>query len=178
VAILLLAFLLWKRIKASGFGFTHVLINSYLVLGFLFSPFLSMGGRNVDCNQDLITANEVVGRHLAAVIPPNSLVYWDGGLSFTPMTYVSNVRIFPPQINDGYTHRIGGDKDLLYRFSHWNDELDQEWRASADVFIIEEGRYNNWKDFLNPRDFEEYQRSPLPPSCNEGAGLRIFHRKP
>ncbi len=180
IAILLLAFWLWRRSKrlGTGTGFAFILVNSFLALGLLFSPFLSAGGGRVDCAQDLIRANEEVGTHLAGVIPPGSLVYWDGGLSFAPLVYVPNIRIFPPQINDGYTFRIGGDPDLLYRFSHWNSELDEGWKSQADVFIIEEKRFSGWKKFLDAQEFEEYQRPPVSPSCEEGSGLRIFHRLP
>jgi hypothetical protein len=154
------------------------MLNVFLALSFLFSPFLNTGGDLTDCAQDVIVSNEEVGHYLSQVIPPDSLVYWDGGLSFTPLTYVSDIRIFPPQINDGYTYRNGGDPDLLYRFSHWNNELNEEWKAQADVFIIEEKRYSGWKDYLNTQEFEEYQRPPVSLSCEDGTGLRIFHRLP
>ncbi len=180
VVIIILAFWLWQRSKHSdhSVGFSFILVNIFLGLGLLLSPFLDIGGSRVDCTDDLIAANEEVGHHLASVIPKGSLIYWDGGLSFTPMIYVPGVRIFPPQINDGYTHRIGGDPDILYRFSHWNDELNRQWIESADVFIIESKRYSGWKNYLAPDKFEEYQRISTAPSCNEGAGLRIFHRLP
>jgi hypothetical protein len=132
----------------------------------------------MDCPQDLILANEQLGRHLDNVIPPNSLVYWEGGLSFTPLVYVPDIRIFPPQINDGYTYRTGGDPDLLHRLSHWNAALNDEWIDAADVFIVEVRRYQSWSAFLNSGEFEEYSPSLYLPSCQDGAGLRIFHRLP
>jgi len=49
---------------------------------------------------------------------------------------------------------------------------------SADIFIIEAKRYSTWKRFLNPQEFEEYQKPITVPSCEDGAGLRIFHRLP
>ena len=116
--------------------------------------------------------------YLASIIPAGSLVYWDGGNAYTPMIYVPEARIFPPQINDGYTFHIGGDPDVLYYFSHWNAELDARWRAEADIFIIEAKRYANWKDFLTPREFQEFAKPADSPSCNEGAELRIFQRQP
>jgi hypothetical protein len=180
VLVLLLSFWLWRRSRRIGYksDFSFVMLNVFLALSFLFSPFLNTGGDLTDCAQDVIVSNEEVGRYLSQVIPPDSLVYWDGGLSFTPLTYVSDIRIFPPQINDGYTYRNGGDPDLLYRFSHWNNELNEEWKAQADVFIIEEKRYSGWRDYLNTQEFEEYQRPPVSLSCEDGTGLRIFHRLP
>ncbi len=126
----------------------------------------------------MILAHEQLGAYLSEIIPSNSLVYWDGGNAFTPMVYVPEARIFPPQINDGYSYRFGGDADTLYRFSHWNDELIAEWKASADVFIIEAKRFSVWKDFLTPQAFEEFAPPPAAPTCYEGGELRIFHRIP
>lgn len=180
--ILLIAFFIWRSRFAKNSqprpAFTFILLNSFLVLGLLLSPVLNAGGSQLHCKQDLLLANEQLGAHLARVIPPDSLVYWDGGLSFTPMVYVPHVRIFPPQINDGYAYRTGGDPDILLRFGYWNSELLTQWKDSADIFIIEAKRYSSWKDYLNPQEFEEYQKPSTAPSCNEGAGLRIFHRLP
>lgn len=174
--VLATSFFLWRSKK--DIYFAPVLLNVYLIIGLTLSPLLNLGESRLDCKQNLILANEQLGAHLAKVIPPDSLVYWDGGNAYTPMVYVLNVRIFPTQINDGYTYRIGGDPEILHRFSHWNSELDAEWRNSADVFIIEAKRFSSWKDFLNPQDFEEYEKPSTAPSCNEGSELRIFHRYP
>ena len=182
IGILLTAFLIWRRRFAKEAqrrpSFAFILLNLYLALGMLLSPLLNAGGSQIHCQQDLLAANEQLGDHLARVIPADSLVYWDGGLSFTPMVYVPNVRIFPPQINDGYAYKDGGDPDTLLRLGYWNSVLLQQWRDSADIFIIEARRYSSWKDFLNPQEFEEYQKPLTAPSCNEGAELRIFHRLP
>jgi len=173
---LAVSFLWWRRNK--DVLFTSVLLNVYLTFGLAFSPILHLGESRLDCKQDLILAHEQLGAYLSEIIPANSLVYWDGGIAFTPMVYVPNVRIFPAQINSGYTYRIGGDPEILHRFSHWNSELDIEWRNSADVFIIEAKRFSSWKDFLNPQDYEEYEKPPIAPSCNVGAELRVFRRLP
>jgi len=180
LGILLIALLLSRYAKGvqNRPGFAIILLNVFLAMGLLLSPVLNITGSRADCKQDILSANEQLGAHLASVIPVDSLVYWDGGLSFVPMVYIPHVRFFPPQINDGYTYRIGGDSDTLFRFSHWNSELNDQWKDSADIFIIETKRYSTWKDFLNPRDFEEYQKPTTDPSCEEGSGLRIFHRQP
>jgi len=177
---LLFASVILRRMKniQTRPAFVPVLLNVFLAMGLFLSPLLHAGGSRADCDQDILSANEELGAHLANVIPADSLVYWDGGLSFTPMVYVPQARIFPPQINDGYTYRIGGDADTLFRFSHWNSELNDQWLKSADVFIVENKRYSNWKEFLNPQEFEEYQKPTTAPSCEDGSGLRIFHRKP
>jgi hypothetical protein len=48
----------------------------------------------------------------------------------------------------------------------------------ADVFIIENQRYSSWKNFLNPHEFEEYKKPISASSCEDGSGVRIFHRLP
>ncbi|MBL8101536.1 MAG: glycosyltransferase family 39 protein [Anaerolineales bacterium] len=175
VGILLFSYLIWRRTKS---GFAHITINSYLIAGLLLSPVLNLGESSLNCRRDMILAHEELGAYLSAVIPPNSLVYWDGGNAFTPMVYVPHARIFPTQINDGYTYRIGGDPEILHRHSHWNSELNEEWKDSADVFIIEAKRFSTWKDYLTSQAFEEYAPPPAAPTCYEGGELRIFHRNP
>ena len=181
IGILLASFLVWRRRTGNVQDrpdFAHLAANSFLIMGFVLTPLVNARGSAVECKQNLLAANEELGAYLAKVIPPNSLVYWDGGLSFTPMVYVPDVRIFPPQINSAYTYRDGGDPDTVYRLNHWNSELNEQWKAAADIFIIEVKRYSTWKGFLNPQEFEEYQKPPVAPSCSDGAGLRIFHRLP
>ena len=172
---LLFAFTFWLGTRKRH-GYVYILINVYLILGIFLSPLLNIGENRIDCDQNLIIANERLGAYLSQIIPPHSLVYWDGGLSFTPMVYVADARIFPPQINGDYTYRIGGDAETLYRQSYWNEELKLQWMNSADVFIIENERYPSWKEFLSPQAFEEYAEPLTAPSCKKGAGLRIFHR--
>ena len=180
LGILFLAFLVRLRKKDSQKrpGFVLVSVNLYLAVGLLLSPVLNLGESRLDCEQDMILAHEQLGSYLSAVIPPNSLVYWDGGNAFTPMVYVPHVRIFPIQINDGYTYRIGGDPETLHRLNHWNDALGREWQEAADVFIIEGKRFSTWKEYLTPQAFEEYAPPPAAPTCYEGGELRIFHRIP
>lgn len=176
MSILLVAFLLWRREKKTNYSL--ILANSFLIAGFVFSPVLHLGESKLNCQTDIIRDHEELGKYLASIIPPDSLVYWDGGNAYTPMIYVPQARIFPPQINDGYTFHIGGDPDVLYYFSHWNAELDARWRGEADIFIIEAKRYDNWKEFLTPQNFQEFTQPAYSPSCEAGAELRIFQRLP
>lgn len=176
IGVLLTAFLLWRREKKSRYSL--ILVNSFLITGFILSPILHLGESKINCQTDIIRDHEELGAYLASIIPPDSLVYWDGGNAYTPMIYVPQARIFPPQINDGYTFHIGGDPDVLYYFSHWNAELDARWRGEADIFIIEAKRYENWKEFLTPQNFQEFTQPANSPSCEAGAELRIFQRLP
>lgn len=176
LVVLLLAFLVWRREKRKQFSL--ILINSFLIAGFFLSPVLHMGASQRDCQTDIILAHERLGVYLSEIIPPGSLVYWDGGNAFTPMVYVPHARIFPPQINNGYTFHIGGDPDVLYSFSHWNKELRSRWQGEADIFIIEAKRYAKWKDFLDTQGLREFPPPADSPSCVEGSELRIFQRLP
>ena len=180
IGSVLIASFLWGRARNldSHPGFEYRLVNAFLVLGFVFVPIVNTMSSRIECQQDLLAANEQLGAYLANIIPPNSLVYWDGGLSVTPLVYVQNIRIFPPQINGAYSYLDGGDADTVYRLSHWNNELSERWKDSADIFIVEAKRYSAWKDFLNPQVFEEYQKPLISPSCSEGAEIRIFHKLP
>jgi hypothetical protein len=43
---------------------------------------------------------------------------------------------------------------------------------------VEARRYQDWSAILNSGAFEEYPPSVYLPSCQDGAGLRIFHKLP
>ncbi|MBL8050527.1 MAG: hypothetical protein JNM46_04840, partial [Anaerolineales bacterium] len=175
ILIIAITFFIWRQ-KKNNFALT--LMNSFLIAGFLLSPILHLGESKLDCRTDIILANEQVGDYLASIIPSDSLVYWEGGLSFVPMVYVPEARIFPPQINDGYAYRRGGDADVLNRFGYWNSVSFIEWRDSADIFIVEEKRFEYWSAYLTPQTFHEFAPPPVAPSCADGSGLRIFQRNP
>jgi hypothetical protein len=130
-----------------------------------------------DCASDVILDNERIGEHLRSIIPQGSLVYWYGGLSVAPLLYLPGVNIFPPQINGGYSFISNGNTQELHKFGYWNEEMDAEWKSTADFFIIEDKAFNNWKEFLTPDKFDEFPRSPVGTSCLEGTVLHIFRRK-
>src|SRR5690606_25116976 len=171
---IVVAYIIWKK-KQSNFPLT--LMNSFLIIGLLLSPLLHLGESKLDCRTDIILANEQVGEYLASIIPTDSLVYWEGGLSFVPMVYVPEARIFPAQINNGYAYRRGGDADVLNRFGYWNDVSFVEWRDSADIIIVEEKRFEYWNTYLTSEAFRELSSPPIAPSGVDGSTLRIFQRK-
>jgi hypothetical protein len=179
IVLLFLCYVCWRWVRhnfrAMSFGGFYVL--TALVFGSIFSPLLSYKAGQPDCDSNVIAANEEVGAHLRSIIPQGSIVYWNGGLSTAPLLYLPGVEIFPAQINNGYSFVSHGDTDELFKFGLWNEEMDAEWRATADFFILEEARYAGWKDFLNPEEFDEYARTPRGTSCLEETHLRIFRRK-
>ncbi len=171
------AYLSWSRRKDRSLNFASILLSTFVIVSLIATPVLAGSEAQVDCPTDIIYSYEHLGDYMDGVIQPGSLVYWEGGLSVVPFLYLQDIRIFPPQLNNGYSFRIGGDPDLIYRRGLWNEELKDAWMAEADVFIIEQTRYNNWKEFLSPASFQEYERPAYSPSCVKGAELRIFSRK-
>ena len=164
--------------KDTPFG--KLALNLFLVASIFFAqtPVLKVGSQEDFCPGDIISAYEATGAHLARFIPPGSKVYWEGGLSVVPMLYLPGVDLYPPQINDGYSYRIGGDSEDLYRHGLWNDELSASWLQEADFILLEERRYDaEWKSFLESGQFEELERSQALDICKENTGLRIFRRE-
>ena len=171
------SFLIWRwKFPRANFG--YLLAVSTLVLGLILSPLLSGSAGRPDCpDLDVIAANEQVGHHLAEVIPPDSQVYWNGGLSVAPLLYAPQVRIYLPQINDGYAYRVGGDSQELLKYGLWNDILAAQWKQEADYVIVEAWRYPKMKDDLPESAFVELPRFQVQTSCIAGSDLRIFQRK-
>jgi hypothetical protein len=178
ISIIVISYIIWRRAwRDSSVKFAAFLASTVLVVELFISPVLHGSAGTRDCASDVILANEQIGDHLKGIIPHGSLVYWDGGLSAAPFLYLPGVKIFPPQINDGYSFVSNGDTAELFKFGYWNEEMEAEWKATADFFIIEDKRYNDWKGFLSPEQFDEFARSPVGTSCLEGSTLRIFRRK-
>jgi hypothetical protein len=176
--IILAGYVIWNRMGREKVRFGSFIAVLVLGLGLVLSPVMHGSAGAHDCDSDVILANEQIGAYLQEVIPQGSLVYWNGGLSTAPLLYLPEADIFPAQINDGYAFRSQGNTAELIKFGYWNEEMDAGWKASADYFIIESWRFTaEWKEFLNPEEFDEFKRSPVGTSCLEGSQLRVFHRK-
>ncbi len=148
--------------------------------GVVFSPTLVLGGGDPDpaCG-DVLAAYETAGAHLASLVPPGALVFWNGGLAPVPLLYLPGVRIFPPQLNDGYARRIGGDGQQLYQHGYWNDELAQGWLHQSDFVLVEGWRYKGeMHQDISPAEFNELPATQPLVTCKDGAQIRIFRREP
>lgn len=177
ILILLFGYILWLRTRRNlSVKFGAFFASMVLVLNLVLSPILHGSAGTRDCTSDIILANEQIGIHLRGIIPPGSLVYWDGGLSAAPLLYLPGIRMFPAQINSGYSFISNGDTAELMKFGLWNEELASEWKATADFFIIEEKRYMSWKEFFTPDQFDEFEQTPVGTSCLKETHLRIFRR--
>jgi hypothetical protein len=175
VLLILIGYIIWLRAWRTTCSFGFFFAGAILLAGIAASPVLH--GRINDCNTDVIAANEQVGEYLREIIPAGSLVYWDGGLSAAPLLYLPGIKMFPPQINAGYSFLSGADTAQAIKFGYWNEELNEQWKASADFFIIEDRYYMNWKDFFDADHFDEFPRSPVGTSCLPESNVRIFRRK-
>jgi hypothetical protein len=154
------------------------IMTAMLVVGALLSPTVVLAGarQERDCSGDVIASYERVGKQLAEAIPPGSSVFWAGGLSVVPLLYLPGIEIYPPQINNGYSHRLGGDTDEIERIGLWNEELKEKWLEEADFILIEKPRYNSdWKRFLETGQFEELAPTQSYLPCDD-TPLRIFRR--
>ncbi len=170
------------RLAPSAFqgSFSWLTVNAFIIVGLVLSPTPVLAAPEVksECQNDFIASYEAVGHYLAQVIPAGATVYWNGGLSVVPLLYVPGAEVYPPQINDGYSYRLGGNADTLYRSGRWNDELRERWMNEADIIVLEEWRYNQgWKRFLESGQFDELERSPAVDACSQGTALRVFRRK-
>jgi hypothetical protein len=154
----------------------------FLLLGSLLAPTAVLGGgyHTYDCSGDVIASYEEAGKHLANYIPAGSLVYWRGQLSAVPLLYLPDIRIFPPQINDGYSLiSTGDDLDLITRLGRWNETLAQQWAGEADFVLIEERSYRGWiRDLMRTGEYQELPVSPPTVSCRDNSQIRIFKRLP
>jgi len=177
VLIMGIGYIIWRRWRNSSVKFSVFFAFASLILGLVLSPVLQGSAAAKDCVSDVILDNERIGKHLRSIIPQGSLVYWYGGLSAAPLLYLPGVKIFPPQINDGYSFISHGNTAELFKFGYWNEEMNEKWKSTADFFIIEDKGYNNWEEFITPQLFDEFPRSPVGTSCLEGSTLRIFRRK-
>jgi hypothetical protein len=128
-------FLLQKRL-IQVYPLANMVLACCLFVGTVFPATLKYTAGSTKCSTHFLSYYEQAGRTLAKLIPPGSRVYWNGsGRHLAFMLYMNNVKIFPPQIHAGGGYVIG-DSQTLLRFGLFNEELDKQWRDSADILII------------------------------------------
>lgn len=138
----------WMRQSAS-----LATLNLFLLVGVILPPAANAGTYAAPCSTNFLTYYEQAGHALADAIPPGSLVYWKGsGRHIAMLLYLKDVRYFPPQITAGAGYVRAGDPDRLLRFGLFSDEMDSQWRESADYFII-------WKGYPNT-ELDGFQNDP------------------
>jgi hypothetical protein len=182
-ALLLLAFLVGLYLginKRNAIRHDHFILVSLLAVSTLLTPTLILGGDNFGnpCGGDVLAAYEAVGTDLQTIIPEGSTLYWGGSSVVTPLLYLTDTELHPPQLNGIYSARRGGDRELLEKSGYYNEESRKAWRASDEYILIENiNLVGFWKEYLVPDVFNEYQAtSPLDP-CDPESFIRIFRRK-
>ena len=169
--------MLYKKRGQSSPGFTMMIV--FLVTGTLLSPLKILGGGKFAdyCTSDVLASHEAVGEHLAEWIPPGAKIYWQNDISPLPLLYLAGREIYPPQLNQAYSFRVGGDPDIMVRNGYWNEALQERWIVEADYLLIAE-------QFVPSFDGSEafaLMTDELPPTgetipCREKSIIHIYKR--
>jgi hypothetical protein len=122
----------WK----GKYSFTNILLAGCLLVGTLFPATLTGRPGEAACRTSFLTYYEEAAHSLSDLIPPGSTVYWKGsGRHLAFILYMDDVKFFLPQIHAGGGYAAGNSQRLL-QFGLYNEELDKQWRQSADILII------------------------------------------
>ncbi|MHC1783121.1 MAG: hypothetical protein AB9891_10275 [Anaerolineaceae bacterium] len=180
--ILIAAFviLLEVRKKKRRYSLGALALLICFAAGALLTPSAIFGNvTEKDCGGDVVASYEAAAPVLRVAVPPGSLVFWEGGLATIPLLYLPDIKIFGPQLNDGYAFRTGGDSDRLYKFGYWNADLSDRWMHSADILLIEDRAYQKgYNQVISLEEFEQIDQTPVILTCRELSSIRIFRRKP
>ena len=180
ITILVISLISFQLLKKGSWRYSRnlTIFSTFMVAALTLSSFLNFSQYHPSCSTNFLAYYERAGKALAEITPPNSLLYWKGsGRQLALLLYVEDVRYFPPQISAGAGYLIG-DSDHLLKFGLYNDELDQQWKESADILMI-------WRFFPTVL-FEEFQDQtkyqPIPFDMGEIRNcehpLFLFKRQP
>jgi hypothetical protein len=160
---LLLVVLSWAfyrsflRAKWAGqYSFANVVLSLALLAGTVFPAALEDRAGEAACRNNFLAYYEEAANSLADLIPPGSTVYWRGsGRHLAFMLYMDDVKLFLPQIHGGGGY-LAGDTQELLRFGLYNEELDKQWRQSADILIFWPTYVTKeTRDFLDQPGYEQ-----------------------
>lgn len=137
--------LIWyvrRRILQKTIPFIHFVLYIFLAMGLFLFPFRStINGLFVRCNEDQIQNFENLGEEISSIIPANSQIYW---LAYSPslLLYMSDVKIYPPQLNGYNSYKYSLNSDQLYREGFWNRELAERWANNSSYMILTQITYD------------------------------------
>ncbi|MFZ5807969.1 MAG: hypothetical protein ACOY16_01690 [Chloroflexota bacterium] len=183
--VVFLTWLIWrwrskKFLLTSSVSYGYTLLIVLLMAGFILAPSSAFsGGRyTYDCDSSTLSRYQQIGHELATLIPAGSRVYWQS-MAATPLLYVGDIRIYPPQINDIYSFYLNGNDSSLLRLGLWNESLARQWLAEADIIVVE-SRY--FKGFVRQalKQGGAELMTVLPPLslCRPDSELRVYRREP
>lgn len=158
----------------------YALIFVTLFIGLALSPTIALGGisENARCGNDILAQYEKVGAELAQHIPSGTRVYWRGSPSPALLLYLPGIKIYPPQLNGGFSFKSSSNSDELLRFGFWNRQLDLKWRKEADILLIRTSELAAMNVTFSPTLFDELPTtSPVFLCGSDDTHIRIFKRK-
>ena len=162
-------------LRQTGF----VVINLTLAIALLLSPTRALGRGNdfFDCGDtDVLASFREGGEYLAGIIPPGSKIYWEGRLPAV-FLYMPGVVVYPPQLNHVHGYYEGGQADLLYRFSRWNDALAREWIREADYVLLQKGFVQEWElQTVEAGGYLQLQSTRKLEKCEWQSVIDVFQR--
>ena len=159
VEVVLLGIFVWlmklsgkyKGVDSMAYG----LLVGFLGLGILLSPTRILGGEmhNFSCRPGVIAEHERAADTLVHNIKNGDRVVWIGSNTQSVLLEImasKNISLYPQQLNAQYSYRLGGDSTYLARHGYWNDKLERNWLAEADVILIERQAVEGWHGPLDP----------------------------
>jgi hypothetical protein len=156
---LLLLLLAWafhrfflQKHRAGNYPLINTLLSCCLLVGTLVPVVFSARPGEEGCSTNFLTYYEEAGKEFSDLLPPGSVVYWRGsGRHLAFMLYVDDVKLFLPQIHAGGGY-VAGDTEELLRMGLYNEELDKQWRESADILVF-------WPTYVT-KEIREYLDQP------------------
>jgi len=176
--VIIFRYISLKRVRKYSIGVNFLLI--IYMLGIILTPTPILAGSRYanSLNCDVLGNLKAVGLDLDKKIPENALIYWGSqGKSF-PLVYIKNVRVFPQQLDAGYSMRFGGNTEELERLGYWNEESAIHWQKESDFIIIEYKDFNgDIVERIDPNNYNELEKTP-PLDCQDPySSYRIFIKK-
>ena len=179
-AILLMA--IYRRFKDGQLGggkIGIVALNLFLIFGLILSPtkVLGLGNDFFDCGgTDVLASYKRAGAALSQVIEPGSKIYWEGRIPAI-FLYMPEVKVYPPQLNHVHSYFVGGDSDVLLRFSQWNDALARRWLADADYIMVQNTEKVYLTDeMLDSGQFVKIFSAPRAEKCRWQSAIQVYKR--
>jgi len=177
--VLRLVYRRFYRGPASGGKIGILALNLFLIAGLILSPtgVLGLGNDFFDCGgTNVLASYQKAGAALSQVIEPGSKIYWEGRIPAI-FLYMPYVKLYAPQLNHVHSYFIGGESDVLLRYSQWNDELARQWLADADYILVQ----NTEKVYLTDEMLKsgQYVRvfsAPRAEKCRWQSVIQVYKR--
>ncbi len=182
VLILLTAFLaslLLNRFKPGKYGFSYILFSITLIAGFILTPtfFLSKGNDFFSCDSDVLTGFESTAKDIQEIIAPGSRIWWVGRIPAI-FLYLTDMEIFPQQLNHFHNLRTGAADEELARFGLWSQNLGLKWLEASDYVLVERQWLTGWvEQAIISADFVQLPGISIPEKCRPDLEILIFTRR-